>query len=97
MSAIELQRVPSLDEIVIDLLQIIRNHTKNAGDDWNAATIVEETGVDSFDFVELVFEIEDKYGIDINLNANTSANDIATVADIATLVQSTIKGERRPS
>lgn len=97
MSAIELQRLPEIHDIVSDLLEIIRAHTKNVGDGWNAATTIEETGVDSFDFVELIFEIEDRYGIDIDLNANTSATDIATVADVATLVQSTMKRERRTS
>ena len=97
MSAIELKRVPSIEDIVMDLLSIIRSHTKSIGDGWNASTVIEETGVDSFDFVELIFEIEDRYGIDLDLNANTSGVEIATVADVATLVQATIKGERRAS
>lgn len=97
MSAVELKRVPGIDEIVTDLLSIIRTHTKNLGEGWSASTVIEETGVDSFDFVELIFEIEDKYGVDINMNANTSTTDISTVADVASLVQAAIKGERQSS
>ena len=97
MSVVELQRIPTVDEIVSDLLDIIRRYTKSAGESWTAATVMEETGVDSFDFVELIFEIEERYAININMNANTSANDLATVADVATMVQSTIKAERRAS
>lgn len=97
MSAIELKRVPGIEDIVTDLLSIIRAHTKSVGEGWSAATTIEETGVDSFDFVELIFDIEDKYGVNIDLNANTSAADITTVADVASLVQAAIKGERQTS
>ena len=97
MSAVELKRVPSIEEIVSDLLSIIRSHTKSIGEGWSASTVIEETGVDSFDFVELIFDIEDRYDIAIDLNANTAGDEISTVADVATLVQATIKGERRAS
>ena len=83
----------TFDAIVSDLLVIIRSQTKNAGTDWSAATTMQETGIDSFDFVELIYEVEDKYGIDLNFNANT-ADDIKTVADVATLIKARLAAKR---
>ncbi len=74
-----------LEAIVADLIAIIRSQTKDSGTAWSAATTIQETGIDSFDFVELVFEVEDKYGIDLNFNANT-AESLKTVADVAQLI-----------
>lgn len=76
---------PQLDVIVADLIAIIRSQTKDTGTEWSAATTIQETGINSFDFVELVFEVEDKYGIDLNFNANT-AESLKTVADVAQLI-----------
>jgi len=81
------------DEIVSDLLALIRAQTKDAGKEWGPQTTMQETGIDSFDFVELVYEVEDKYGIDLNFNANT-ADDLKTVADVAALIHARITEKR---
>jgi acyl carrier protein len=79
--------IPSIDTIVSDLLAMIRLQTKSDGKGWGPETTMHDTGIDSFDFVELVYELEGKYGIDLNFNANT-AEDLKTVADVAALIQS---------
>jgi acyl carrier protein len=77
--------LPQIGVIIADLIAIIRTQTKDTGKDWSATTTIRETGIDSFDFVELVFEVEDKYGIDLKFNANTS-EDLKTVSDVAELI-----------
>jgi len=79
--------IPSVDAIVSDLLAMIRSQTKDDGKAWGPETTMHETGIDSFDFVELVYELEGKYGVDLNFNANT-AEDLKTVADVAALIRS---------
>lgn len=83
------------EQITIDLLDIIRKHTKSAGEGWNATTTLEDVGIDSFDLVELIFEIEDKYDISVNFNANRTVDDFATVADVARVIQENLGKEGR--
>jgi acyl carrier protein len=86
--------VPTVPEIIDDLLVIMRQHTKSAGEGWNGATTIEQAGIDSFDFVELIFDLEDKYQININFNSNAADQSLATVEDVARFVQAQIRQER---
>jgi acyl carrier protein len=86
--------VPTVAAIVADLLVIMRKHTKSAGEGWNGATTIEQAGIDSFDFVELIFDLEDKYQININFNSNASDQSLVTVEDVARFVQAQIRRER---
>ena len=54
-----------------------------------------EVGLDSLDLIELVFDIEDKFSIDIPFNANASSDDPAnaafsTVGDLLAVVRQII-------
>lgn len=80
MSTLDLATVTS------DLIEIIRKHTQAPGEDWTAETKVSDAGVDSFDVVELVFQIEDKYGIVVSLNANTNLSPETTIGELAQLI-----------
>ncbi len=48
-----------------------------------ADTPIAETGVDSFDFVELIFKVEDRFGIAIDYNANETVAQSRTIGDLA--------------
>ncbi len=95
MSTLELASLPTVADIVADLLAIIRTHTKKSGDDWTGATTMEAAGIDSFDFVEMIFQIEDRYQIHVNFNSNTQNQSLDTVEDVARLVQSEIVKQRK--
>jgi acyl carrier protein len=77
---------PDLQTVISDLIEIIRKHTQNAGESWNGATKVQDAGLDSFDVVELVFQVEDKYGIVVSLNANTSLTSDTTIQELGSLI-----------
>ena len=86
--------IPNIESIVSGLLEIMRKHTKTSGEGWTAETRMEEAGIDSFDFVELIFSIEDLYSININFNSNSGSDTLSTVGDVARFVQATIERER---
>jgi len=46
-----------------------------------------DLNVSSLDMVEVVFALEDKFGIQLPFNANTSANDIRTIGDVIAMVE----------
>jgi acyl carrier protein len=52
------------------------------GSDW-----LDELGIESLDVVEMIFELEDRFGVEIPVNANTAGKEFKTVADIVLLVE----------
>ncbi len=46
-----------------------------------------DLNVSSLDMVDVVFALEDKFGIHLPFNANTSANEFETVGDVIRLVE----------
>jgi acyl carrier protein len=46
-----------------------------------------DLNVSSLDMVEVVFALEDKFGIELPFNANTSAGEFQTVGDVIAAVE----------
>ena len=46
-----------------------------------------DLNVSSLDMVEVIFALEDRFGIQLPFNANTSANDVQTVGDVIAMVE----------
>lgn len=46
-----------------------------------------DLNVSSLDMVEVIFALEDKFGITLPFNANTNANEFETVGDVIALVE----------
>jgi acyl carrier protein len=49
---------------------------------WGPETLLEETGFNSYDLVEIIFKLEDHFGIEIDYNANNSINDVKTIGEL---------------
>ncbi|MDR3424592.1 MAG: acyl carrier protein [Alphaproteobacteria bacterium] len=52
-----------------------------------------DLNVSSLDMVEVVFALEDKFGVQLPFNANTSATDIRTVGDVIAMVEKQLAGK----
>lgn len=77
----------TIDLLVQMLRQVVeenaaRDRAKILSAAWGADTRLEDLGFDSFDFVELVFKLEDHFGIDIDYNANDAINDVETLGEL---------------
>lgn len=71
------------DSIVTFLMETLQPYRTEAGEPLSASTTIESVGIDSFDFVEILFKIEDYYGIDLDFNANLKFADLKTIGDLA--------------
>ena len=58
------------------------NRTEVNDSDW-----LDELGIESLEAVELIFELEDRFGIEIPVNANNTAAVFKTVADVIRVVE----------
>jgi acyl carrier protein len=51
------------------------------------AAKLSDLNVSSLDMVEVVFALEDKFGVQLPFNANTTAGDMQTVGDVIAMVE----------
>ena len=49
---------------------------------WNGETLLDDTDFNSYHFVELIFKVEDRFGIEIDYNANDGINDVKTLGQL---------------
>ncbi|MBG1232333.1 acyl carrier protein [Aestuariivirga litoralis] len=70
------------------LMRLVEKQTGRTFTDLKPTTTLEEMGVDSFDFIELVFLIEDEFHIEVQANANELGENLKTIGDVVTYVES---------
>jgi acyl carrier protein len=56
-----------------------------------------DLNVSSLDMVVVIFALEDRFGIQLPFNANTSNNDIQTVGDVIAMVEKQLVGQAKAS
>lgn len=86
MNMVATANYDGVGDIVEKLIDLLRTSTKKAGENWSAKTTLEEAGIDSFDVVEYIFEIEDAFGVEINFNANKADDRLETIGDFAQMI-----------
>jgi acyl carrier protein len=74
-------------DVATDVIAI--SATKIPGDknDIKLTDNLQELGLESIDALEMVFDLEEKFGIQIPYNANSAATDFSTVGDVANAIQ----------
>jgi acyl carrier protein len=75
------------DVIIADIADMIRHIKKDDDLQIDGNTEIAPLGIDSLDFVDLMFMIEEKYDISVEFNANTDGTfPFATVGSAADAV-----------
>lgn len=73
------------------ILEIIRKHMPEGDKPLTAGTPLEDLEIESLDLVEIIFEIEDTFDIEIPYNANENA-EFTTVGEIVDRVKAIAAG-----
>lgn len=70
------------------ILGIIKNHAVGLTADPTRDTLITDLGIDSFAVVEIIYEIEEKLGLEIPFNANENPLEgKKTVGDLIDVVK----------
>ena len=70
------------------LLEIIKEHAVGLVGDPTPETPIADLGIDSFSVVEIIYEVEEKLGIEVPFNANENPlGDMKTVGDLIQAVK----------
>lgn len=75
-------------DIEAALLEIIKEHAVGLAGDPTRDTPVADLGIDSFAVVEIIYEVEEKLGVEVPFNANENPlGDMKTVGDLIDAVK----------
>ncbi|MCL2473520.1 MAG: acyl carrier protein [Alphaproteobacteria bacterium] len=55
---------------------------------------IADLNISSLDMVEVIFALEDKFGIELPFNANTSGQEFQTVADVIKMVENSLANKK---
>jgi acyl carrier protein len=73
-------------EVADDVIAIISKKLPNPREIGLSDNLA-ELGIESIDALEMVFDLEEKFDIQIPYNANSAATDFATVGDVVRSIQ----------
>ncbi|MGA8259615.1 MAG: phosphopantetheine-binding protein [Arenicellales bacterium] len=78
-----------MTDVASDVLAIIAERTRGNRSTIELTDQLEDLGLESLDSVEMIFDLEEKFDIDIPYNANTShaRTEFETVGDVLAAVQ----------
>jgi acyl carrier protein len=74
-------------DVATDVIAIIAKKIPGDKKDLKLTDNLQELGLESIDALEMVFDLEEKFGIQIPYNANSAATDFSTVGDVANAIQ----------
>jgi acyl carrier protein len=75
-------------DVTADVIAIIAKKVPEAKRaDIGLAANLQELGLESIDALEMIFDLEEKFGIQIPYNANSAATDFSTVGDVVKAIQ----------
>lgn len=80
-----------MSDIEQPLLEIIQDHAVGLTKPPTRETPIDDLGIDSFSIVEIIYEVEEKLGVDVPFNANENPfGDMKTVGDLIDALQELI-------
>jgi acyl carrier protein len=78
-----------------EILDVVAQKTAVARSRLVPTTKLSDLNVSSLDMVEVMFALEEKFGIELAFNANTSAGEFETVGDVIASVEKQLAARRR--
>ncbi len=86
-----------MDEVATMIIEILKKHMKAPVDAIALDTPLKDLAIESLDLAMIVFDIEDKFGIEIPYNANEEAGAFATVGAVVEKVRSLMASAPAPA
>jgi acyl carrier protein len=74
-------------DVASDVMAIIANKLRGERPAIQLTDRLEDLGIESLDAVEMIFELEEKFDVEIPYNANDSRPEFDTVGDVVRAVE----------
>jgi nodulation protein F len=75
------------DKLAEDIISRIKTHASPDAGDISLATELTELGIHSLELTEIIFDIEEEFGIEIDMNTSDAWNNLNNVNDIVEAVR----------
>jgi nodulation protein F len=79
-----------MDDVASQIIGILKKNMKDPPETISLDTKLTDLEIESLDLAVIVFDIEDKFGIQIPYNANEEVQDFATVGSVVERVKALI-------
>ena len=76
-----------MDEVTADTMAIIAKRLPADRHDLSMTDRLEDLGIDSFSAVEMIFDLEEKFDVQISFNANENMTGLVTVGDVVAAIK----------
>jgi nodulation protein F len=78
------------DQLATEIIEKIKAHAENNGAEITTATELNTLGIHSLELTEIIFDLEEKYGIEIEMNTVEAWSSLKNVGDIVSAVRKLI-------
>ena len=79
-----------MNDITADIVALIRKRLPAGKSTLNMADRLMDLGIDSFGVVELIFDLEEKYNIQIPYNANDTKPEFETIGEVVNEIKNLV-------
>jgi acyl carrier protein len=83
-----------MDEVAADAVAIIAKRVPPDKRNLSMADRLEDLGIDSFSAVEMIYDLEEKFDVELPYNSNDSMPDLQTVGDLVEVIKKLIDGRQ---
>ncbi|MEJ0098141.1 MAG: acyl carrier protein [Bauldia sp.] len=84
-------------DVTADVIAIITKKLPGQKKDIQLGDNLQALGLESIDALEMIFDLEEKFGIQIPYNANSAATDFSTVGDVVKAIQKLVDENAKPA
>jgi acyl carrier protein len=82
-------------DVSMVLKEIIKKRTGAPADNYTEETLLKDIGLDSFDAIECIFQLEEHYKVDIDFNANNPESKMESISDFIDMASRAIAVSRK--
>jgi acyl carrier protein len=90
--AILIKASQKMDDVAADTIAIIAKRLPVEKRNLHLTDRLEDLGIDSFSAVEMIFDLEEKFDIQISYNSNDPRPEFETVADVVEAIRKRVGG-----
>lgn len=78
------------DQLATDIIDKIKAHAEPGGEEITLDTELTSLGIHSLELTEIIFDLEEQYGIEIQMNTVDAWNSLKNVRDMVEAVRALI-------
>jgi nodulation protein F len=82
------------DELARDIIEKIKAHADTGGEEITTSTELTALGIHSLELTEIIFDLEEAYGIEIEMNTVDAWSNLKNVGDMVEAVRALIEKKK---